>query len=117
MQIKEDYANIIWKRARDSAKKRGITFELSRLDVMNMTVPITCPALGIPIKMENGQASDNSLSIDRINSEKGYSFDNCIFVSWRANKLKSDASLNELVRIAEYYSTIEKESLLLENTE
>lgn len=117
MQIKEDYANIIWKRARDSAKKRGITFELSRLDVMNMTVPITCPVLGIPIRMENKQASDNSLSIDRINSKKGYSFDNCIFVSWRANKLKSDATLNELVRIAEYYSTIEKESLLLENTE
>ena len=115
MRIKDDYAKIIWKRTRERAKKANIDFDLTLLDVMYMTVPITCPALGIPIRMENGRATDNSLSIDRIDSSKGYTVDNCIFVSWRANRLKNNATLEELKMISNYYSLLHEELTIIEN--
>ncbi len=62
------------------------------------------PVLNIPLTFNNGTAKDNSYSVDRIDSTKGYSFDNIIIVSNRANRLKSDATLLEIKQLAEFYS-------------
>lgn len=98
-----EYVERIWSRTKARAKAAGIEFTLTRNDIADMTVPITCPVLGIPVRMERGKQTDNSLSIDRIDSSRGYTPDNVVFVSWRVNRLKSDASLTEMRQMVQFY--------------
>jgi hypothetical protein len=101
-----NYVEKIWSRSKARAKKAGIEFTITRNDIANMTIPITCPALGIPVRMERGQQTDNSLSLDRIDSSQGYHIDNIVFVSWKSNRIKSNATLKELQRIVAFYESI-----------
>lgn len=45
-----------------------------------------------------------SPSIDRVDTSKGYTPENCRVISWRANRLKSDATPEELVLLLAYTS-------------
>ena len=103
----KDYVEKVWSRAKARAKAAGIEFTLTRNDIADMTVPITCPVLGIPIRMEKGRPTDHSLSIDRIDSSRGYTPDNVVFVSWRVNRLKNDATLTEMRQMVEFYEGLE----------
>lgn len=94
----------IYNRLKASAKKRNIAFELTITDLNELSFPITCPILGMPLKYNRGAAQDDSYSIDRIDSSKGYSADNIIVISLKANKLKNKATADELQRIAEFYN-------------
>lgn len=96
----------IYNRLKASANKRNIPFELTLVDLNELSFPITCPILGIPLKFNRGKQEDNSYSIDRIDSTKGYVADNIIVVSWRANRLKNNASEYELQLISNYYSDL-----------
>lgn len=97
----------LWYEAKKRAKKKGFEFSLERSDVI---IPDTCPVLGIPLFPKHhgnqGQsksgASPNSPTLDRKDSNKGYTKDNIRVISWRANKLKSDSSVEELEKILVY---------------
>lgn len=85
--------------ARSRAKKRGLLFDLTLEDIV---VPEFCPVLGFRLVASStfGRPARNSPSLDQINPGKGYTKGNVWVISWRANKLKSDASLEELTRLA-----------------
>ena len=93
-------------QVRQSAKKRGIPCSLTLLDLNELSFPISCPVLNCPLTFNRGAAQDNSYSIDRIDSSKGYEVDNVIIVSNRVNKLKSDATIDELTKIVNFYSAL-----------
>lgn len=97
---------VIYNRLKGSAKSRGIPFNLTITDLNNLTYPITCPILGIPIKFNRGKAEDNSISIDRIDSTKGYEIDNIVVISLKANKLKSNSTKEELQKLSEFYKNL-----------
>lgn len=82
------------------AKRKGLPFDLTLGD---LTVPEFCPVLGIPLAFSRGK-TPNTPSVDRIDNMKGYTKDNVLIVSWRANSLKSDATLMELQAVAKFYS-------------
>ena len=92
----------LYNRLKASAKKRNIPFNLTLTDMHQIGFPITCPILGIPIRFNRGSIQDDSISFDRIDSTKGYELDNIQIISWRANKLKNNASLEELKKISEF---------------
>jgi len=92
----------LYNRLKSSAKKRNIPFTLTLTELNNLTFPISCPILNIPLNSNNKQ-SDNSYSVDRIDSDKGYEIDNIIVVSWKANRLKNNATKEEMEKIAEFY--------------
>lgn len=94
----------LYNRLKSSAKRRGIPFDLTPSQLNELTFPITCPVLGIRLVFHTGASEDNSVSFDRIDSSKGYTIDNIVVVSNRANKLKSDATVEELQMLAEFYS-------------
>lgn len=102
----------IYNHLKNSAKKRGIDFNLTISDLYNITFPISCPVLGIPVGFNRGKSEDNSYSFDRIDSNVGYTIDNLIIVSNRANKLKNDATLDELRRIVQFYDELEKQMMM-----
>ena len=73
----------------------------------------TCPILGIPIQCNIGkytgqenkggrQHSPDSKSLDRVDSTKGYIKGNVQIISWRANNLKGNATLEEMVLLGEW---------------
>ena len=94
----------LYNSLKSSAKKRNIPFNLTLTDLNNLTFPITCPILGIPLSVNNKQ-SDNSYSIDRIDSSKGYEIDNIIVISWKANRLKNNATNEDLSKLSQFYNT------------
>lgn len=94
----------IYNRLKSSAKKRKISFDLTITELNDLTFPITCPVLGIPLKFNRGQLQDDSYSIDRIDSSKGYTIDNIEVISWRANRLKNNATTEELEKLSKHFS-------------
>jgi hypothetical protein len=95
---------IIYNRLKQSAKKRNISFDLTITQLNDLTFPITCPVLGIPLKFNRGQQQDDSYSIDRIDSTLGYTIDNIEVISWRANRLKNNATTEELQKLSKHCS-------------
>lgn len=94
-------AAYILQNAKGRAKKKGWVFDLNVEDIV---IPETCPVLGIPLFIRiggNGQ-NDNSPSLDRIDSTKGYIKGNIQVISWRANHLKSDGVLEEFIKLVEF---------------
>lgn len=90
----------IHSRLKSSAKKRGIHFNLQLTDLYELSYPLTCPILGIPLQFNRGKVQDNSYSIDRIDSSLGYVQDNIQVISYRANMLKNNATVEELELLA-----------------
>jgi hypothetical protein len=90
---------------RAGAKRKGIEFTLQYEDVV---WPDHCPVLGNKIDYSrfrgNGnKPMPNSPSFDRIDHTKGYTPDNVIIVSNKANIIKSNSNVDELERVASYY--------------
>lgn len=104
---RDDPRYAIWKGCKDNAKQRGIPFHITVDDIV---IPEFCPVLGIALKSNMGRGwsvsldeKDRSPSIDRVDNKEGYTADNIVVVSFRANRIKSDASVDELRAIARWY--------------
>lgn len=90
----------VWAAVKANAKKRGIHFDLTVADLEAVWTE-TCPVFGFQIQA-NEKRADNSLSVDRIDNSVGYVPGNICIMSWRANRLKMDASPEELEAVAAY---------------
>lgn len=84
------------QRAKARAAEKGIEFNIDKNDVI---VPEVCPILGIALVVGSGEVCDGSPTLDRINSTLGYVKGNVQVISFRANTLKSNATLGELKSI------------------
>jgi hypothetical protein len=81
--------------------KQGVPYDISVDDLAPF--PLTCPVLGIPINwMNTGTTSNDSPSIDRMIPELGYTKGNVRIISQKANRLKGNASLDELEALLAY---------------
>lgn len=82
-------------------KKKGIPFDLTLEDLD--VIPDFCPVLGTEINYKGGRKlCICSPSIDRLIPEMGYVKANCRIISYRANRIKSDASLDDLYAVIDY---------------
>ena len=61
-----------------------------------------CPIFGMKLEFNTTGFKDNSPSIDRIDSAKGYTPDNIQIISWKANRIKGCASTQELEMLLAY---------------
>lgn len=82
-----------------NARRANLPFELTAEDII---IPDACPVLGIPLFFSVVRTY-NTPSVDRINNTNGYVVGNIVVCSWRANMLKKDATVDELIRIANFY--------------
>jgi hypothetical protein len=90
----------LYYNAKRRAKEEGIPFNLERSDIV---VPPVCPILGLVLKPSSGTVSDASPTLDRIYPDKGYVKGNVVVISMRANRLKSNASIDEIRKLASFY--------------
>lgn len=61
-----------------------------------------CPIFGMKLEFNQAGFRENSPSIDRIDSSKGYTKDNIQIISWKANRIKGYASIEELEMLVAY---------------
>ena len=88
----------LWKGARDRAKNKNMDFTITPQNVHDAMIDV-CPILGHQLEASDKYYWDNSPSLDRIDSSKGYTPDNIWVISARANRIKSDATLEELKQL------------------
>ena len=100
----EELEYTLWNAAKQRAKKQGLPFDLSPLDLKEIGIPDICPVLGIPINKApgdgTGERNDNSPSLDKFIPSLGYVKGNVHVISWRANRFKSDGTPEEWQKIA-----------------
>ncbi len=96
---------IMYMNAKARAKKAGLPFDIERKDVI---IPDTCPVLGIKLFRESKDTWHHAPSIDRINNDGGYTKDNIMVMSRRANILKKDATIDELIMIGKFYQNLKE---------
>jgi hypothetical protein len=86
-------------RIKHNCKKNNIPFNLQEKDII---IPECCPVFGIKLEFNEGKFSDNSPSVDRLKPELGYIKGNIRVISYKANRLKSDAKIDDLEKVIEY---------------
>lgn len=101
----KNYIQVALRRARNGAKLKNLEFNLTEDDII---VPETCPVLGIPLIANGGLNAYTNPSLDRIDNSLGYIKGNVIVISDRANRLKKDATIEELMKLSEFYSKYRK---------
>lgn len=95
---RDDPAQYLWEKARRRAKAAGLPFTIDKADVV---IPEVCPVLGIPIVVLS-KTRDNSPNLDRRVGHLGYVPGNVAVISQRANRIKNDATLEELRAIVRW---------------
>lgn len=86
-----------------SAKKRAKEKDLDfNIELSDIVIPEYCPVLNIKLEFNKNRPCDNSPSLDRINNNEGYVKGNVRVISYRANSLKRDGSIEEFERIINY---------------
>lgn len=102
MSVPENRMRHCLGQAKRRALAAGIPFTISMRDI---PLPTYCPVLGIPINYKGTNKRgfiNDSPSIDRIDPSQGYIPGNVMIISWRANRIKSDATLTELRAVLSY---------------
>ena len=85
---------------RYTSRIKNIKFDISENDLI---LPDICPVLGIPLQIWEGNGPrDNSPSIDRIDPKKGYIKGNVCIISMKANRIKNDATVEELEKVLQW---------------
>ncbi len=101
---KENGIKYLLKYAKTRATKKGREFFLIESDII---IPKYCPILKVELEFGHGRYSP---SIDRIDSNKGYTKDNIQIISAQANRMKGDSSREELLTFCK--SVLDKEDTL-----
>jgi hypothetical protein len=100
----KDIVGAMWYRAKKRAERRGIEFSIKPSDII---IPDVCPILGITINKIIDGKKETSPSLDRKDAKVGYTKENIAVISNRANRIKSDATLEEITKIMEYMKGIQ----------
>lgn len=89
----------IYYSAKNRAKTKGIPFDITLQDVEDLWVE-HCPILGIELSTENEVLSDNSPTLDKNIPELGYVKGNITIISNLANRIKSNATPSQVMKVA-----------------
>ena len=87
---------IMYHNAKRRAAECNIPFDL---DWKSLEIPENCPILGIKL---GTHTRESTASLDRVIPSLGYVNSNVRIISMRANRLKNDATVEELQKILEY---------------
>lgn len=89
-----------WRVWKTMARKKGREFQITFDDVWSLwsNGPKTCAYTGRPLVLESN--SPETVSLDRIDSNLGYTLKNVALCSVIANKMKLDMSVDEFIATA-----------------
>ncbi len=88
--VRENPKKRMMAQVKSRCKRKNVFFDLVPEDV---EIPTHCPVFGIPLDKRD---PDHHPSLDRFDNTKGYTKDNVNVISFRANHLKNDATIEEI---------------------
>lgn len=98
----------LFHNAKYRAKKYNLDFTIKPEDIV---IPEICPMLGLKLVKGNyHKQRNNSPSLDRLNNKKGYVKGNILVISLLANRIKNDASKEEIRKVADYLYSRENQN-------
>lgn len=100
----------LMKAAKARAEQYGIPFDRAAVVEFLNSPPTHCPALGVELRPGGGRSFD-SPTLDRIRPELGYVRGNLALLSSRANAIKSDASAEEVQKVATWLKQLQQKGL------
>ena len=114
--LKDKGSKVYWLDRILRMKKVLKTDRLIILEKLN--IPDYCPILNIKLNYDGVEShgwtrEECSPSLDQIIPNKGYTLDNIQIISWRANRIKNNATPEELKLIADYMINLTKNNLQL----
>lgn len=80
--------------AKKRAKKKGLEFTIKPED-LELPEGTLCPILQVPLVKHKGKLERNTPSLDRVDSTRGYVPGNVRVISWWANYLKEQLTLEQ----------------------
>jgi hypothetical protein len=92
-------ANKMWSGAKERARLEGLPFTITKEDVV---VPEVCPVLGITLVVGTGAIHDASPTLDRRIPGLGYVSGNVAVISFLANRIKTNATAEQIRRVADW---------------
>lgn len=109
-RVPHDWKTQLVAHARHRGRRKGLA---SDLRVEDIHWPTHCPVLKIKLNYPEviqwngrgkgmGKIRPDTPTLDRFDNSKGYIPGNVIVISWRANKLKGDATAEEMRNILAY---------------
>lgn len=106
--------NYFIKRKLSSVKKRAIDnnllFDINKNYIKNIyPKDETCPLLKIKMVLNKKHAEYNSLSLDRIIPSLGYVKENVMWISYKANRIKNNLTLDEMKLLLKNWKRVLKE--------
>jgi hypothetical protein len=97
------------QHAKRRAKLKNIPFNIT---ISDLKIPEKCPILGMTLVVNESYAKENSISLDRIVPELGYVKGNVAVISYKANTIKNNATIEELEKVLSWM----KSKMSLNNT-
>lgn len=101
---KADYRPDMVARAKLRAQDLSLPFDITKDDLPLIT---HCPVFGFEFKSGRGKPCATTPTLDRIAPELGYVKGNVIVVSFKANLIKSNASPDEIMKVAKFYKRLQ----------
>lgn len=103
---KVNYFGSYCRTKKSECKRKGIHYDLTP-EYLESIWTGKCPISGLEISYGNtGRGSVNSAHLDRFNPELGYIKGNVAWISGRMNRIKYDATLEELKAIVEWMESV-----------
>ena len=96
MSSTKEYTMFIEAKCR--ARDNNLPFSI---EINDIEIPKVCPLLGIPIETHHTKIHDNSPTLDKLLPHLGYVPGNILVISNRANRIKSNATVDELMLLAD----------------
>lgn len=85
-----------------NAKKRGILFDITYEDIVDLLLTEKCPICSIDMVASPSRNSPTNKSIDRIDASQPYTRKNCLCICYRCNRIKGDGTAEDHQRIANW---------------
>ncbi|NTJ67527.1 hypothetical protein G6M50_06085 [Agrobacterium rhizogenes] len=94
----------IFQRCKRTGLEFGFASSAELAIYLKNIAPLRCPVFGFELitSDQKGGFNPRSPSVDRIDSSKGYTRDNIQIISMKANTMKTDATLDDLLAFAEW---------------
>lgn len=105
-----------WRAAKQRSIDKQLPFDLT-VEYLESIYTETCPILEIPLNWKGGPRMDNTPALDKIIPSMGYVQGNVRFISTKANTMKTDATIEQLLTFAKNIKNYLQEKDIVRTTE
>ena len=108
---RERWARAAANSSRARAKANGLAHNITWQWILQQTAD-TCVLLGVPLVYDNDRSVSDSPTLDRIDNNRGYVKDNVWVISMLANRIKSNATLEQIETVAANFRLMMDKNML-----